>query len=91
MIGTNLFLSSLHSITHLIELAEEKTECDSLIIVIDKEDKNSSKNLRVELCTLQLIKLVETILRALLYLGFQMVDPRIYRQDARYILAGYEI
>ncbi|KAI7859389.1 hypothetical protein BDC45DRAFT_495926 [Circinella umbellata] len=31
------------------------------------------------------------VLRALLYIGFQLVDPFIYKQDPIYILVGYEL
>ncbi|KAI9496692.1 hypothetical protein BDB00DRAFT_808372 [Zychaea mexicana] len=31
------------------------------------------------------------VLRALLYTGFQLVDPRLYKQNPVYVFAGYEI
>lgn len=72
----NLILSLYTSITHLIELAEEKTGCGALIVSIDR--KNYKENL-------------STILRAFMYLGFEMVDPAIYRQEPGYLLVGYEL
>ncbi|KAI8096230.1 uncharacterized protein BX664DRAFT_323425 [Halteromyces radiatus] len=62
-------------VTHLIELAEEKTGCSALVVAIDKQDKAE----------------VNVVLRAFMYLGFEMMNPLIYRQDARFIFVGYEI
>lgn len=31
------------------------------------------------------------MLRAFMYLGFQMIDPSVYGQEAGYILVGYEL
>ncbi|CAO3590296.1 unnamed protein product [Absidia cylindrospora] len=61
-------------VTHLIELAEEKTGCSAMVVVIDKHDK-------IEL---------NTILRAFMYLGFEMLNPSLYNQDSRFVLVGYE-
>ncbi|KAI8373738.1 hypothetical protein BD560DRAFT_394195 [Blakeslea trispora] len=62
-------------ITHLIELAEEKTGCHALVVWIDKHEYKQS---------------LSTILRAFMYLGFEMVDPCVYGQEPGYILVGYE-
>ncbi|KAG0166116.1 hypothetical protein DFQ28_009008 [Apophysomyces sp. BC1034] len=62
-------------ITHLIELAEEKTGCNALVVAVDRQKEDS----------------VNTILRAFMYLGFQMVDPAVYRQEPGFILVGYEL
>ncbi|KAG2202209.1 hypothetical protein INT47_002128 [Mucor saturninus] len=63
-------------ITHLIELAEEKTGCSALIISIDRRNYKDS---------------ISTILRAFMYLGFEMVDPSIYGQEPGYVFVGYEL
>ncbi|KAI8139549.1 hypothetical protein BJV82DRAFT_626525 [Fennellomyces sp. T-0311] len=60
-------------ISQLIEIAEG-TDCESLVIAVGKNSRNSN-----------------TILRALLYTGFQLVDPCVYNHDPVFILAGYEI
>lgn len=31
------------------------------------------------------------LIRALMYIGFQLTDPRIYRQAANLIFLGYEL
>lgn len=40
-----------------------------------------------------LISLIDhnAMLRAFMYLGFQMIDPSVYGQEAGYILVGYEL
>ncbi|KAI9322683.1 hypothetical protein BX666DRAFT_1897494 [Dichotomocladium elegans] len=64
-------------ITRLIELAEEKTGCEYLVIAINRKScTNSNSN---------------PILRAFMYLGFQMVNPSVYNQSSDYILVGYEL
>lgn len=63
-------------ITHLIELAEEKTGCSALIVSIDRRNYKET---------------LSTILRAFMYLGFEMVDPAIYGQEPGYVLVGYEL
>lgn len=63
-------------ITHLIELAEEKTGCSALIVSIDRRNYKDS---------------LSTMLRAFMYLGFEMVDPAIYGQEPGYVLVGYEL
>ncbi|CDS04983.1 hypothetical protein LRAMOSA07513 [Lichtheimia ramosa] len=63
-------------VTHLIELAEEKTGCEYLVIAIDKRHCTNNHN---------------AMLRAFMYLGFQMIDPSVYGQEAGYILVGYEL
>ncbi|KAI8990130.1 hypothetical protein BDB01DRAFT_841934 [Pilobolus umbonatus] len=60
---------------HLIEIAEEKTGCGALIICIDRRNHKDTIN---------------TVLRAFMYIGFEMVDPTIYGQEPGYILVGYE-
>ncbi|ORY92006.1 hypothetical protein BCR43DRAFT_77330 [Syncephalastrum racemosum] len=67
----------LCSMTCLIELAEEKTSCSSLVVVVDPKTKNN----------LQL----NVVLRALMYIGFQLIDSRLYNQNPNYVLAGYEL
>ncbi|KAI8081985.1 uncharacterized protein B0P05DRAFT_538895 [Gilbertella persicaria] len=62
-------------ITHLIELAEEKTGCHALVVWIDKHQYKDS---------------LSTILRAFMYLGFEMVVPGVYGQEPGYVLVGYE-
>lgn len=63
-------------ITHLIELAEEKTGCNALIVSIDRKNYKDS---------------LSTIIRAFMYLGFEMIDPTIYGQEPGYVLVGYEL
>ncbi|KAI9358716.1 hypothetical protein BD770DRAFT_67798 [Pilaira anomala] len=63
-------------ITHLIELAEEKTGCSTLVISIDRRNYKDS---------------LSTVLRAFMYLGFEMVNPSIYGQEPGYVLVGYEL
>ncbi|KAG2229605.1 hypothetical protein BDF21DRAFT_379632 [Thamnidium elegans] len=63
-------------ITHLIELAEEKTGCSTLVISIDRRNYKDS---------------LSTVLRAFMYLGFEMVNPSIYGQESGYVLVGYEL
>jgi hypothetical protein len=60
----------------LIELAEEKTGCSALIVSIDRRNYKDS---------------LSTILRAFMYLGFEMVDPAVYGQEPGYVLVGYEL
>ncbi|KAI8979478.1 hypothetical protein BDF20DRAFT_820227, partial [Mycotypha africana] len=68
------------SITHLIELAEEKTGCSGLVVCIDKRNYKSSVNG------------LNTILRAFMYLGFELVHPSIYHHDpTNFVLVGYEL
>lgn len=64
------------SITHLIELAEEKTGCSTLVISIDRRNYKDS---------------LSTVLRAFMYLGFEMVNPSIYGQEPGFVLVGYEL
>lgn len=64
------------SITHLIELAEEKTGCSALVVSIDRRNYKDTLN---------------TMLRAFMYLGFEMIDPAIYGQETGYVLVGYEL
>ncbi|CAO3612899.1 unnamed protein product [Cunninghamella blakesleeana] len=62
-------------INHLIEMAEGKANCNAMIVAIDnKQDKTE----------------LNTILRAFMYLGFEMVNPSIYNHDSSHILVGYE-
>ncbi|CAO3594560.1 unnamed protein product [Absidia cylindrospora] len=61
-------------ITHLIDLAEETTGCSEMVVVIDKHDK-------IEL---------NTILRAFMYLGFELLNPSLYNQDSGFAVVGYE-
>ncbi|KAI9303410.1 hypothetical protein BJ944DRAFT_232196 [Cunninghamella echinulata] len=61
-------------INHLIEMAESKANCNAMIVAIDKQDTNE----------------LNTILRAFMYLGFEMVNPSVYNHDSSYILVGYE-
>ncbi|GAA5805396.1 hypothetical protein HPULCUR_010912 [Helicostylum pulchrum] len=63
-------------ITHLIELAEEKTGCSTLVISIDRRNYKDS---------------LSTVLRAFMYLGFEMVNPSIYGQEPGFVLVGYEL
>ncbi|KAF1802431.1 hypothetical protein V8B55DRAFT_1352540 [Mucor lusitanicus] len=63
-------------ITHLIELAEEKTGCSALVVSIDRHNYKDT---------------LSTMLRAFMYLGFEMIDPAIYGQEAGYVLVGYEL
>ncbi|ORE02728.1 hypothetical protein BCV72DRAFT_44663 [Rhizopus microsporus var. microsporus] len=63
-------------ITHLIELAEEKTGCTALIVAIDRRLYKES---------------LSTVLRAFMYLGFEMVSPSVHGQEPGYILVGYEL
>ncbi|KAG0802251.1 hypothetical protein G6F22_000446 [Rhizopus arrhizus] len=63
-------------ITHLIELAEEKTGCTALIVSLDRRLYKDS---------------LSTLLRAFMYLGFEMVDPVLYGQEPGYIFVGYEL
>ncbi|KAG2194993.1 hypothetical protein INT46_008880 [Mucor plumbeus] len=63
-------------ITHLIELAEEKTGCSALVVSIDRHNYKDT---------------LSTMLRAFMYLGFEMIDPAIYGQETGYILVGYEL
>lgn len=60
----------------MIELAEEKTGCNALIVSIDRKNYKDS---------------LSTIIRAFMYLGFEMVDPTIYGQEPGYVLVGYEL
>ncbi|KAF7728191.1 hypothetical protein EC973_006585 [Apophysomyces ossiformis] len=62
-------------ITHLIELAEEKTGCGALVVAVDRQNEDS----------------VNMVLRAFMYLGFQMVDPTVYHQEPSFVLVGYEL
>ncbi|KAG1051129.1 hypothetical protein G6F43_006646 [Rhizopus delemar] len=63
-------------ITHLIELAEEKTGCTALVVILDRSLFKDS---------------LSTMLRAFMYLGFEMIDPAVYGQEPGYILVGYEL
>lgn len=60
----------------MIELAEEKTGCTALIVSLDRRLYKDS---------------LSTLLRAFMYLGFEMVDPVLYGQEPGYILVGYEL
>ncbi|KAI8371412.1 uncharacterized protein BYT42DRAFT_616506 [Radiomyces spectabilis] len=62
-------------VTRLIELAEEKTGCGALVVAIDRRNQEN----------------VNTILRAFLYLGFEVVNPSVYNQDPGFIFVGYEL
>ncbi|OAD76584.1 hypothetical protein PHYBLDRAFT_157949 [Phycomyces blakesleeanus NRRL 1555(-)] len=62
-------------ITHLIELAEEKTGCEALVIAVDKRGKEA----------------VNIVLRALMYMGFALVHPSVYQQEPGFVLVGYEL
>lgn len=66
----------MYSITHLIELAEEKTGCSALVVSIDRHNYKDT---------------LSTMLRAFMYLGFEMINPAIYGQEAGYVLVGYEL
>ncbi|KAI9264188.1 hypothetical protein BDA99DRAFT_536914 [Phascolomyces articulosus] len=61
-------------VTHLIELAEEKTGCEYLVIALDRRHLDNN-----------------TVLRAFMYLGFQMIDPSVYGQEPGFVLVGYEL
>ncbi|KAI8138930.1 hypothetical protein BJV82DRAFT_628451 [Fennellomyces sp. T-0311] len=61
-------------VTHLIELAEEKTGCEYLVIAIDRRHLDNN-----------------TVIRAFMYLGFQMIEPSVYGQEPGFILVGYEL
>ncbi|KAI9468971.1 MAG: hypothetical protein EXX96DRAFT_99983 [Benjaminiella poitrasii] len=63
-------------ITHLIELAEAKTGCSGLVVCISKQQYKDN---------------LSTILRAFMYLGFEMINPTIYGQESGYVLVGYEL
>ncbi|KAI8644309.1 hypothetical protein BD408DRAFT_401249 [Parasitella parasitica] len=63
-------------ITHLIELAEEKTGCSALVVAVDRHDYKDT---------------LSTMLRAFMYLGFEMIDPAVYGQETGYVLVGYEL
>ncbi|KAI7877936.1 hypothetical protein K492DRAFT_10932 [Lichtheimia hyalospora FSU 10163] len=86
---------SFHScIIDLIEFAETYTDdCDSLIIILEKCTKNMGK--RPFIIIHHYIVLsnssLDTVLRTLVYYGFQLIDPRIYNQSASYVLVGYEL
>ncbi|KAJ8659407.1 hypothetical protein O0I10_004769 [Lichtheimia ornata] len=68
---------AFHScIIDLIEFAEETYA-----------DKCDSLIIILEKCT----KNMDTVLRTLLYFGFQLIDPRIYNHTASYVLVGYEL
>ncbi|KAI8343994.1 hypothetical protein BC941DRAFT_464233 [Chlamydoabsidia padenii] len=79
-VGTNVGLANwAHGdfqscVTHLIDMAEEKTGCKAMVMIIDKEDKFE----------------LNTIIRALMYFGFELLNSTLYNQDAKYILFGYE-
>jgi hypothetical protein len=34
---------------------------------------------------------VNTILRAFMYLGFELVNPSLYNHDSSFVLVGYEL
>ncbi|EIE80470.1 hypothetical protein RO3G_05175 [Rhizopus delemar RA 99-880] len=76
LIGLRVNFQHVSSITHLIELAEEKTGCTALIVSLDRRLYKDS---------------LSTLLRAFMYLGFEMVDPVLYGQEPGYILVGYEL
>ncbi|KAI7853585.1 hypothetical protein BDC45DRAFT_569962 [Circinella umbellata] len=61
-------------VTHLIELAEEKTGCEYLVIALDRRHLDNN-----------------TVLKAFMYLGFQMIDPLVYGQETGFVLVGYEL
>ncbi|ORZ22573.1 hypothetical protein BCR42DRAFT_406514 [Absidia repens] len=61
-------------ITHLIDLAEETTGCSEMVVVIDQHDKTDSN----------------TLLRAFMYLGFELLNPSLYNQNSGFTLVGYE-
>lgn len=60
----------------MIELAEEKTGCTALVVILDRSLFKDS---------------LSTMLRAFMYLGFEMIDPAVYGQEPGYILVGYEL
>ena len=37
------------------------------------------------------IILDNTVLKAFMYLGFQMIDPTVYGQETGFVLVGYEL
>ncbi|CAO3607426.1 unnamed protein product [Mucor hiemalis] len=56
--------------------SRRKTGCSALIVSIDRRNYKET---------------LSTILRAFMYLGFEMVDPAIYGQEHGYVLVGYEL
>lgn len=85
----------VNSIIDLIEFAEETyaDDCDSLIIILEKCTKNMGKIslpfIMHRICSA--IRPLDSVLRTLLYFGFQLIDPRIYNHTASYVLVGYEL
>ncbi|KAI7868611.1 hypothetical protein BDF14DRAFT_1699636, partial [Spinellus fusiger] len=64
-------------IMQLIEMAEEKTGCSALVMAIDRHQPLPGK--------------LSMLLRAFMYLGFQLVHPSVYQQAPGFILVGYEL
>ncbi|KAI9323112.1 hypothetical protein BX666DRAFT_8977 [Dichotomocladium elegans] len=63
-------------ITRTIELAEERTGCENLVITIDRRS-GATADLK--------------LLGGFMHLGFQMIDPSVYGQEAGFVLLGYEL
>ncbi|PKY55686.1 hypothetical protein RhiirA4_410726, partial [Rhizophagus irregularis] len=63
------------SIVAVIELAEELLKCDTLVICLDRNDKNSS---------------LSTLIRSFFYFGFELVPPGTYNHSNEFILVGME-
>ncbi|CAB4391911.1 unnamed protein product [Rhizophagus irregularis] len=64
------------SIVAVIELAEELLKCDTLVICLDRNDKNSS---------------LSTLIRSFFYFGFELVPPGTYNHSNEFILVGMEL
>ncbi|GBB88454.1 hypothetical protein RclHR1_00150050 [Rhizophagus clarus] len=65
------------SLVAVIELAEESLKCDTIVICLDRNDKNS--------CHLS------TLIRCFFYLGFELVPPKTYNHSNEFILVGMEL
>ncbi|KAI9265631.1 hypothetical protein BY458DRAFT_513499 [Sporodiniella umbellata] len=61
-------------ITHLIDMAEKQTGCTALVFMLRSQLYQHS---------------LSTLLRAFMYLGFEMMGS--YGQDPAYVLVGYEL
>ncbi|RGB32052.1 ornithine decarboxylase antizyme-domain-containing protein [Rhizophagus diaphanus] len=64
------------SIVAVIELAEELLKCDTLVICLDRNDKNSC---------------LSTLIRSFFYFGFELVPPGTYNHSNEFILVGMEL
>jgi len=64
------------SIVAVIELAEESLKCDTLVICLDRNDKNSC---------------LSTLIRSFFYFGFELVPPNTYNHSKEFILVGMEL